>query len=303
MKFSKKDKLIIIGSGKISHSLVPALLEANYQIDAIINRNRDKAEIFASKFNIKKYSDKFDGLNIKRGIFILAVPDNQIRKTAELLSTFNLDFINSLFIHLSGSQNISLLKSIQNQGGFTASLHLMQTFPSQKRKDLKNFFSAIETTSDDVSDFLFKLSRNLKLFPYRLTSKNKSAYHLAGVYASNFINALMFESQQLFDSLNVKEYTFKDIFIPIVLSTIKNIGNSSPADALSGPVERGDLDTIKMHIKEIRRISRDNTELLQSYVSLSLILIEACVVKFGNLSSQQSEIQALLIKELNNPEY
>jgi predicted short-subunit dehydrogenase-like oxidoreductase (DUF2520 family) len=300
MIFSKKDRIIIIGSGKISHSLVPALLEANYHIDAIISHNKDKAEKFAVKFNIKKYSDNVEGLGIKKGIFILAIPDNQINKAAQNLSTTQLDFPKSLFIHLSGSHDVSLLKSIDAQGGHTASLHIMQTFPSQKRRNIKNFFSAIETVSSDVSEYLFKISRDLKLRPYSINSTNKTIYHLAGVYASNFINATLFQSQQLFNNLNIKDYSFNDIFIPIVLSTIKNIRSSSPADALSGPVERGDIDTIKLHIKQIKRISKNKPELLQSYISLSLILLEACVDKFGNLSGQQSKIKTLLMKELRN---
>jgi predicted short-subunit dehydrogenase-like oxidoreductase (DUF2520 family) len=303
MKFSKKDKLIIIGAGKISHSLVPALLEVSYNINSIISHSKEKARIFADKFNIKKYSYNFAGFNGIKGIFILAVPDNQIRNTAVELSNSNIDFQNSLFIHLSGSRNVDLLKSIEKQGGYTASFHIMQTFPSQKRKDLKNFFSAIETNSNDVYNYLFNISKDLRLFPYRLTSKNKAIYHLAGVYASNFINALLFQSQQLFELLDINEYSFKEILFPIVLSTIKNIRNSSPAEALSGPIERGDLSTIKLHINAIKRISKNNRELLQSYLSLSLILLETCVVKFGSLSRQQSQIKILLIKELKNPKH
>src|ERR1017187_3662720 len=109
MKFTKKDNLIIIGAGKISNSLSPALIDAGYKIKSIISSKIKKAEELAVKLHIKDYSDTLESLKIKKGIFILAVPDNQIRITAEKISKLKMDFPNSLIIHLSGSNDISLL--------------------------------------------------------------------------------------------------------------------------------------------------------------------------------------------------
>src|ERR1035441_4156782 len=92
MKFTKKDNLIIIGAGKISNSLSPALIDAGYKIKSIISSKIKKAEELAVKLHIKDYSDTLESLKIKKGIFILAVPDNQIRITAENISKLKMDF-------------------------------------------------------------------------------------------------------------------------------------------------------------------------------------------------------------------
>jgi len=297
MKFTQKDNLIIIGAGKISYSLAPSMIEAGYKIKSIISSKIKRAEELAGKLHVKDFSDNLESLKIKNGIFILAVPDSQIRITTEKISTLKIDFPNSLIIHLSGSNDISLLNSAALKKANTASFHIMQTFPSRRRRVIRNSFSAIESLSSEASDYLFKLSKDLKLNPFLIDSGNKVIYHLAAVFASNFINAVLFQSQQLFEILGLKEYSFNDIFAPLYYSTIKNIKITSPAGALSGPIERGDLETIKKHIREIKRNSGIKRDILSSYVSLSLSLVDASAVKSGKLFDRQMEIKNFLKNE------
>jgi predicted short-subunit dehydrogenase-like oxidoreductase (DUF2520 family) len=299
MKFTKKDNLIIIGAGKLANSLAPALADAGYKISSIISSNIKDAEGLAKKLNIKSFSDSVNDLRIRRGVFMLAVPDDQIGIAADELSRVDIDFKKSLIIHFSGSHDISLLKKLSNRKAYTGSLHIMQTFPSKRRMSVKNAFSAIETNSDMVFDYLFSLSTELKLKPFRIDSGNKVIYHLAAVYASNFMNAVLFQSQQLFNNLKLKGYSFNEIFSPLYVSTVMNIRQSDSSKALSGPIERGDAETVRRHIKEIKRISGKNSITLISYLSLSLALINASEMKSGRSDNQHLEIRELLLKELS----
>ena len=298
MKFTKKDPIIIIGAGKLSWSLVPALNHAGYKVNAIVSKVIKDAESLADKFNVSNYTDDLNAVKIKKGIFILAVPDDQIKPAADKLAGMNLAFRNSLFLHLSGSQDISLLNSLNKKRAYTASFHIMQTFPSKKTREIKNSFSSVETNSDIVSGYLFTLANDLGLNPFRLKSADKVNYHLAGVYASNFINAVLFQSQKFVESLNLKDYSFNDIFAPLFLSAVSNIKKSGPVQALSGPIERGDPATIKKHIKSLKKSAGKNRELLLSYISLSLLLIKAAGEKSGTLNKGQIEIKHILEKTL-----
>lgn len=299
MKFTKKENLIIIGAGKIAYSLTPALSEADYKIKVIISKEINRAEDLARKLNINDYTDNPESIRLERGIFILAVPDNQIKLTAERLSKLNIEFRNSLFIHLSGSNDVSLLRSLTLKKAETASFHIMQTFPSRRRRNIKNSFAAIETKFDEASEYLFKLARDLKLKPFLIEPQYKAIYHLAGVFASNFLNAVLFHSQQLFNLLGLKQYSFNDILAPLYDSTIRNIKLTSPATALSGPIDRGDLDTVKQHIRELKRLSGNKGDILNSYLALSLTLIDVVKIKYGILSRGQMEIKKILLRELS----
>jgi predicted short-subunit dehydrogenase-like oxidoreductase (DUF2520 family) len=303
MIFTKKDNLVIIGAGKIAYSLTPALQEAGYKIKWIISSKITRAEELSNRLNIKHFSDDLNNLKIKKGIFILAVPDKQIRITAERILRLKINLPQSLVIHLSGSSNVSILKSVSMKKAYTASFHIMQTFPSRRKQNIKDSFAAIETYSNDSYKYLLNLSKDLKLKPFRIDSRDKVIYHIAAVFASNFINAVLLNSQELFNLLGIREYSFNEIFGPLYVSTIKNIKSAGPAMALSGPVERGDLGTIKQHIREIKRLHYKKPELLSAYLLLSLSLIEAAVVKSGNLSEIQNEIKILLRNELKNLRY
>jgi predicted short-subunit dehydrogenase-like oxidoreductase (DUF2520 family) len=299
MKLTKTDNIVIVGAGKISYSLTAALSEAGYNIKSIISKNIKHAQELARKNNISGFSDSTDSLDLKKGIYILAVPDNQISIAAEKISKLKIDFPNSLIVHLSGSNDISLLKIVSLKKAHTASFHIMQTFPSRRKRNIKNSFAAIETYSNDAYRYLFQLSRDLQLNPFRIDSENKVIYHIAAVFASNFINAVLLNSQQLFDKLELKEYSFNEIFSPLYSSTIKNIRLSSPAEALSGPVERGDLVTIENHVRELTKLSLNHPEFLSNYLLLSLTLTEATSMKSAKLNDSQKEIVVFLRNELN----
>lgn len=300
MQFTRKDNLIIIGAGKIAYSLVPALSDKGYKIKAIISNRIKGAKELASKLKISEYGDDPEKIKIKKGVFILAVPDNQIKSAAERYSKIKIDFRHSLFIHLSGSNDISLLNCLALKKAQIASFHIMQTFPSKRRKNIKNSFAAVETNSKETAEYLFKVASDLELKPFCIESQYKTLYHLTGVFASNFINAVLFQSKQLFDLLELKQYSFNRILSPLFNSTIKNIKVTSPAKALSGPVERGDLNTVKKHIRAIKQLTNNKENILNSYLSLSLVLINATKVKYGELNRNQSEIKELLLKELCN---
>ena len=295
MKFTKKDPIIIIGAGKISWSLVPALLYAGYKINSIISSTKKDADKLASAFALKNYPAELNAIKIKKGIFVLAVPDARIKTVADKLAHMDFNFPDSLFIHLSGSQDISLLNSLEVKGSHTASFHIMHTFPLKKTRQIKNSFSAVETNSESAYEYLFKLARDMKLNPFRLNSTDKVIYHLAGVFASNFINAVLYQSKKLAGMLNLNDYSFNDVFDPLFLSTIQNIKKTGPVNALSGPVERGDSETIKKHIKALQGYP----EILHSYLSLSLILIETAKERSGSLNPGQLEIKQILEKELS----
>ena len=180
-------KIAIIGAGKIAYSLTSALLKGGYIVDAIISRKINSAKALAEKFGVKKNSDDINLISKSVNVFFLSVPDSEIKKTAVQISKLNLNFSNTFFIHFSGAEDINVLVPLKSKGGKTGSLHLMQTFPSKKIVKIRNVSSAIETNDDSVYKFLQQLCSDLQLIPFRIDSKDKAFYHLAGVYASNFL--------------------------------------------------------------------------------------------------------------------
>ncbi len=294
---NKKNNIAIIGAGKISYSLTSALIQAGFNISIIISKKKKSAESLAKKFHIKNYSNKLEDIPFKNGIFFLTVPDSQIRILSKDLSKLKLNFTNSIFIHLSGALDIFELKSLRIKKAKIASFHIMQTFPSKKIINIKKCFVAIETEDKITQKIIFNLAGKLFLKPVEIKSSEKTSYHLAGTIASNFLVGNIFNAELIFNSVFGKNKNFNNIINPIVQSTLKNIKKFGAVNSLSGPVERGDIQTIKMHLSSLKK---RNKYLYFNYIIQSLNLLEIVKVKSNKLTESHIKIKNFLEEKLKD---
>jgi predicted short-subunit dehydrogenase-like oxidoreductase (DUF2520 family) len=296
--------VVSIGAGRISYSLASALSKSEYNIVSIISKNISSSKALAKKIRIDNFSDDLNDISKSASIYFLTVPDGEIAAVASEISKLKLNFRQSLFIHLSGAENISVLKPLKRKGAKTASLHPMQTFPSKKIASLKGVHAALETDNESTYKSLLKISKDLHLIPFRIESKNKSYYHLAGIYASNFLAGNLYLANQLLSLNKIDREKHFDILRSTINSTLKNIENVGPANALSGPVDRGDIQTIKNHISSLKKIVKKSSSnyfstLLKNYLLQSLSLIDLVEEKQGHLANSHRKIKELLVQELN----
>ena len=300
--FSKKSKIAFIGAGKAAYSIADALIKAGYKIDLAISKDLTSANNFSKKFKINSYSNYISNLIGYAEIIILSVPDNQIKITSDEISKLKLNFPQKLFIHLSGVNDISVLSSLKKKKARTASFHMMQTFPSKKIVPIKNCYAAIETEDKTAEKYLFELSRNLNLHPFKIKSEEKAYYHLAGVYASNFLVGNTYSAENIFKKSYKGEIKFFEIAQPIIKSTLNNINKNNSENSLSGPVDRGDYKTIIKHISSLKKrknfIDGNINLQLLNYITQSLILLQAAEKKYSDLNGGHLKIKKLLNDEL-----
>lgn len=300
-----KTKAAIIGAGIISYSLTSALIKNGYEITSVISKNIESAKTLARKFSIRKYSNDLEQIPKSTKLFFLSVPDGEIKKVAAEISHLKLNFENINFIHLSGSENISVLNSIKRKGGITASIHPMQTFPSKKVFTLKNVYSAVETHNEKHSKYLENFCKKLGMIPFKIKSNQKTFYHLAGVFASNFLAGNLSISKKMLMQNDIDEKMFFNILSSTINSTLSNVKKVGPAKALSGPVDRGDIQTIRKHISSLKKmINKADGKYfslqLKNYIVQSMNLLDLVEEKQGKLNNTHREIKKTLVRELRN---
>ncbi len=292
---NRNSKIAVIGAGKVAHTLVPLLVKKSYSVKGIISRTSNSALTLAKKYKLDFSSDNVKAIPPDIKVFFIMVPDNQIAVIARQLSTFRNDFKECLIIHTSGSEGSSALKVLENKGGMTASFHIMQTFPSIKPTDIRNSFAAIETRYEQAERYLFSLARTFDMKSFALSEEVKAYYHIAGVFAANFINANFFSSNKLLEEAGLETEDHYPLFDPIIRTTLSNIQKDGSAASLSGPVQRGDSNTIKRHIEALKKMKAGLGKLLmQSYVAQSMVLLETIRGKEGKLNEGQLEIKKIL---------
>lgn len=293
-----KNKIAIIGAGKLAYSLTPALKKSGYDVLCVVSKKLSSSKLLAKKLSIPHHSNSLKKIPDGVDVFFLTVPDGEIKKAADSLSKLKRDFRKSVCIHFSGVENIDALNSLKKNGCATGSLHIIRPFPSKNVVDLRNSPASIETGSKQAKAFLLQMCKKLKLKPHLIASNEKVFHHLAAVHSSNFLVGNLFNA---FSLLSSKSKYPKSILRKTSQSALDNIFKLAPARALSGPIDRGDFHTIRKHLEaleaEIKKSKNNYLKLLRkNYIIQSLSLLEVVKAKYGRLSKSHIEIKKFLLK-------
>jgi predicted short-subunit dehydrogenase-like oxidoreductase (DUF2520 family) len=289
---TNKNNIAIIGTGKIAHSFTAALNKVNQPISITVGRELNKAKSFSKRFSVANFSESLSSLSGFTGLIFLAVPDSEIETVAAQLAKVKLKWKSISVTHFSGSLTVKCLNVVEKLGAKTGSMHIMQSFPSKKVVSIVNSFAAVETNSIPLKKKLFALAKSIKLNPFEIKTEQKSLYHLTGVFVSNFMVANIYLAESLFKKTGIKNVSFLELMKPIINATQKNIFSSGIEKALSGPIERGDVKTIELHIKRLKKEKAFNE--LNAFKVLSLSLLRMLQAEKGSLTASQKEIERIL---------
>lgn len=181
-------------------------------------------------------------------IVFLAVPDAAIENTALRIASMWGDSCRGIVIyHLSGLHTSDLLGSVAGYGAEVGSLHPLQSIIEENRaqeaiRDAYFVFEGSQKAQEVACDLVSSLSSRI----ITISKSNKVVYHTAAVIASNYLVAIMAQASQLMETVGLGT----EQLIPLVRSTIGNV-EARGGSALTGPIQRGDWDTVKAHLDSL----------------------------------------------------
>ena len=174
---------------------------------------------------------------------LLCVPDAAIRDVARGLSPGP-----GWVGHVSGATPLSALDPHERR----FSLHPLQTFTRARGPEqLDGAWAAVTAETDDAREFGFELARVLGLEPFELDDDERALYHAGAVVASNYLVTLYEAAAGLVAAAGAPPEALE----PLMRRTIEN------GFELTGPIERGDWETVDAHREAIRH-SRPDLEAL-----------------------------------------
>lgn len=161
-----------------------------------------------------------------------------------LLNQFEHKNKNSYYGHFSGSIGLDVFPDKLKSNSFV--FHPMQTFPN------KEFHVNIEdcTFSFQGEKFILNHIKKIVLDKLKIVSlsiKSAEAYHLMGVFASNFLPAIVSICSDLGKQNYLNEAEVKQLITPLMKQTLSNIESTNLLDALSGPLKRNATEVIEKH--------------------------------------------------------
>jgi len=177
------------------------------------------------------------GVELRDGgaeLTLLCVPDTAIRDVAQGLSLGQ-----GWIGHVSGATPLSALDPHERR----FSLHPLQTFTRHRgAEQLDGAWAAVTAENDEARGQALELARTLGLEPFELDDANKPLYHAGAAMASNFLVTLHEAAAGLVAAAGVPPEALE----PLMRRTIENDFE------LTGPIERGDWETVEAHRAAIR---------------------------------------------------
>jgi predicted short-subunit dehydrogenase-like oxidoreductase (DUF2520 family) len=246
-----KPLVVIVGAGNLGAALALSLQRVGYSIEAVIARSRGaslkKAERLAKEVGARALVDP---AALRAHLIWFCVPDAEIARAARALAG-KIEWKGRVVLHSSGALTSDELAALRNQGASVASVHPLMTFVRGSRPSLAAVPFALEGDAPAVR-VARRVIEKVGAYAYSIRKRDKAAYHAWGTFASPLFTALLATTEQVATLAGVNRKAAKRRMIPILLQTLANYAAFDAGDAFSGPIVRGDVDTVKRHMRVLR---------------------------------------------------
>jgi predicted short-subunit dehydrogenase-like oxidoreductase (DUF2520 family) len=155
---------------------------------------------------------------------LLCVPDAEIAAAASAIAP------GPLVGHCSGATTLEPLA-----GHEAFSMHPLMTVTGADAR-FEGAGAAIAGSSDRAKAFARDLALELGMTPVEIPDEDRAAYHAAASIASNFLVTLEAAAETVLGR-------DRELLVPLVRATVEN-WSAMGADALTGPIARGDEETV-----------------------------------------------------------
>jgi predicted short-subunit dehydrogenase-like oxidoreductase (DUF2520 family) len=237
----------VIGSGQVGSALALALSRKRFRLqivsDCSIWKARQVRKIVGQG---RATTDNLVAASSADIIFI-CVPDDLISEVVKDIAI--IDFKGKYVFHTSGACSSKLLEPLACKGAAVASFHPVQTFAGRipQPEIFRGIYFGIEG-QPKARQFGKKLAARLGARTLVLSAEEKPVYHLACSISSNFLVLLLFEVKELLKSIGLEEKDILEILTPLLNKTLQNVKKLGTEKSLTGPVVRGDYQTVKKHL-------------------------------------------------------
>ncbi len=268
--------IVIIGCGKLGGVLSKNLRRAEYKNINFVSKTEKSAEK-ASKFS-KSKNYGTDPLKFTKSadIVFITTPDGVIEEVCKKISFKNGFKKDSFVFHCSGSLPSTILSSAKKCGAYTGSIHPLQSFSG--KTETENPFSGIVMAiegEDPAIKIMEQIAKRLKVgLCLSIKTEAKTMYHAAAVVASNYLVTLVDFALELLGAAGISQEKGFDVLKPLIYGTLANIESDGTVKALTGPISRGDVSTIKTHLKHIKA-GKENLDLIYKTLGLYTVSIAA----------------------------
>ncbi|MBR5774126.1 MAG: DUF2520 domain-containing protein [Clostridia bacterium] len=252
-------KIGFIGAGKVGSSLGKYFSDSG-TVMGYFSRSAESAR-FAAELTSTKFYNSIKELADECDVIFITTPDGVIPQVWEELKLLNV--AGKTICHCSGSLSSAIFGGIDDAGAYGLSVHPLQAI-SDKENSFQLLGDCVFTVEGDarmaqeMMSFLEGLGNTVRV----ISADNKTLYHAAAVFVSNLPIALTQIGTDILKRCGFDDESARRALAPLIIGSAGNAAQKGATGALTGPVERGDAETVAAHLGAINDDEREIYSLL-----------------------------------------
>jgi predicted short-subunit dehydrogenase-like oxidoreductase (DUF2520 family) len=245
------ERIGIAGAGRLASAIARLLREHGEPVVCIAGRDPVRTRLAAEFIGGDVEPVRYAELPSRASRFLIAVSDSAIKDVAEALAAGAAG--NEIALHTCGTKDIEDLATLRLRGVHCGTLHPLQTIcsPEQGLRALRGAAFAVSGDGPAL-DWAERIVALLEGQALKIRPDARPLYHAAAVMAGNYACGLIDAAQSLLAAAaDVDPESALRALAPLVRNTMENVFERGPVAALTGPIERGDSGTVRLHLEAL----------------------------------------------------
>jgi predicted short-subunit dehydrogenase-like oxidoreductase (DUF2520 family) len=255
-----------IGIGILGKGLALALADRGYRVAAANSRTVISAGWLADRIESCQVYATAQELADHCCLVFITTPDSAIQQVVESVRWREGQGV----VHCSGSSGANILAEARAQGAVAGAFHPFQTFagladPPEAVARMSGVTFAVSAEGWLLS-LLQGMARDLGGHPVSISDQDRPLYHASAVMACGYLVTLLQAAMKPWHSMGFTQQEAMAALYPLARATLENISKHGVAASVTGPVVRGDTDTVESHLVAL---SERLPDLLPIYAALA----------------------------------
>ncbi len=276
-----------IGAGKVGTTLGKYFKEKGQRLSGFYSLTSESAK-WAANFTDSKAYENMQDIIQESDMLMFTVPDGRIHQVWEEAKPL---ISHKILCHCSGLHSSDIFSDRDSTKSTGYSIHPLCAI-SDREHSWREMGQVLFTLEGDKSNIqkLQGMLRDLGNPVQCISASDKAKYHAAASLASNHMTAVFAMAQQLFIQCGFSEQHSQKELYRLARGNLENIQKQGCVNALTGPIERNDIDTVKKHLevlpKDIQRAYKENAKRLvriagqrhpkRDYSEMNQLLYNSC---------------------------
>jgi predicted short-subunit dehydrogenase-like oxidoreductase (DUF2520 family) len=245
--------IVIVGAGAVARALGMAL-QAGGARPGLWSRRIDAAQEAAKAAGVAWLED-LPSPQSGTEVFLLAVRDTAIAAVADMLQDKGCLGSEQVLLHCSGATSAedAFADQLDHVAGVGV-LHPLRAIGASAitQEDWSRTTFGIQGSPKGIEKAVF-LCKCIGGNELHLQAEQMPGYHAAAAIASNYLVTLFTLAAELLQAQELSSSDFAEGLIELGFSSLQNLREQGLQNALTGPILRGDVDTVRRHVKKVER--------------------------------------------------